>query len=136
MSKRGGWWGKLIAAAENGSACYGDASLDQLHIREEGGIQREEIDVDGVADAGETVEGIVDDLAAIDRNAIEEEENLNMEDDIDEEEEEDDNMDSQAPIPEEWNRPDQSRMEDMDMQKCSYQYGCSMIQPGQLFSNK
>jgi len=121
---------------ENESACYGDVSVDQLQITEEHETEREQIDVDGLADGGESVEAIVEDLAAVDRNAIHEEENLNMEDEMDDDDEDDDNLGSQAPIPEEWNRPDQSRMEAMDMQKCSYQYGCSMIQPGQLFSNK
>jgi hypothetical protein len=44
--------------------------VDQLLIAEEGGTQREEIDVDGGADAGETVEEIVDDLVAVDHHAL------------------------------------------------------------------
>ena len=54
----------------------------------------------------------------------------------DDEDEDDDNMGSQAPIPEEWNRPDQSIIEAMNMHKSSYQYSCSVIQPGQLFPNE
>ena len=41
-------------------------------IREESGPQIEEIEVRGVADGGEIAPGIVEDLAAIDRNAFEE----------------------------------------------------------------
>jgi hypothetical protein len=118
---------------ENESICCGDVPFDQLDIREEGGTQREEIDVDGVADGGERVQGIVEDLEAVDRNAIEEEENLNLEDDMDDE---DDNMATQAPVPEEWNRPDVSSMEAMDMHGSRYQYSCSMIEQDQLFPNK
>ena len=51
-----------------------------------------------------------------------------MEDEMDDDDEDDDNLGSQAPIPEEWNRPDQSSMEAMDMHQSRYQYGCSMIQ--------
>jgi len=75
---------------EKVSGFYGDVPLDQLEIREEGGTQREEIEVDGVADGGEIAPGIVEDLAVVDRNAFEEEHNLNMEDEMDDEEEEDD----------------------------------------------
>ena len=64
--------------------------VEQLQIAEEGGTQREEIDADGVTDAGETVEEIVDDLVAVDRHAIEVEANLNLEDDMDDDEDEDD----------------------------------------------
>ncbi|RLN00835.1 hypothetical protein C2845_PM06G25010 [Panicum miliaceum] len=102
--------------AENESGSCGNVSFDQLEIREEGGTQREEIDVDGVADGEESVQGIVEDLEAVDRNAIEEEENLTMEDDTyDEYDNEEDNMATQAPVLEEWNRPDASSMEAMDM---------------------
>ncbi|RLM58869.1 hypothetical protein C2845_PM18G05150 [Panicum miliaceum] len=66
--------------SENKSGCCGDVPFDQLEIREEGGTQREEIDVDGVADGGQRVQGIVEDLEAVDRSTIEEEDNLNMED--------------------------------------------------------
>ena len=40
---------------ENESACYGDVSVDQLQITEEHGTEREQIDVDGLPDGGETV---------------------------------------------------------------------------------
>ena len=97
------------------------------------GTQREEIDVDG----GERVKGIFEDLAAVDHSAIEEKETLNMEDEMDDEyDEEDDNMGTKAPVPEEWNRTDQSNMEAMDMHQSRYQYGCNMIQQDQLFPNK
>jgi hypothetical protein len=67
--------------------------LNQLGIREEDVTQTKEIDVDDVADGGERVQGVVEDLAAVDRNTIKEEENLTMEDDTDDkDEEEDDNM--------------------------------------------
>ncbi|RLN17564.1 hypothetical protein C2845_PM02G13480 [Panicum miliaceum] len=100
--------------ADNESGSCGDVSFAQLEIREEGGAQREEIDADGVADGGERVQGIVEDLEAIDCNAIEEEENLSMEDETDDEDDdEEDGMATQAP--EEWNRPDASSMEPMDM---------------------
>jgi len=105
---------------ENESACYGDVSVEQLQITEECGTEREQTDVDGMADGGETVEAIVEDLAAVDRNAIHKEENLNMGDEMDDEDGDDDNLGSQALILEEWNRPDQSSMEAMDMQKSSY----------------
>jgi hypothetical protein len=121
--------------SKNKSGCCGDVPFDQLEIREEGGTQREEIDVDDVVDGGERIQGIVEDLEAVDRNAIEV--NLNMEDDMDDEdEEEDDNMATQAPVPEEWNRPDVSSMEAMVRHESRYQYGCSMIEQDQLFPNK
>ncbi|RLM99652.1 hypothetical protein C2845_PM06G23860 [Panicum miliaceum] len=56
-----------------------------------------------------------------------------MEDDMDDEdEEEDNNMATQAPVPKEWNRPDVSSMEAMDMHESRYQYGCSMIEQDPL----
>ncbi|RLM60879.1 hypothetical protein C2845_PM14G08190 [Panicum miliaceum] len=123
-------------SADNKSGCCGDVPFDQLEIREEGGTQWEEIDVDGVADGG-GVQGIVEDLEAVDRNAIEEEKNLNMDNDMDDEDEkEDDIMATQTPVPDEWNRPDVSSMEAMDMHESRYQYGCCMIEQDQLFSNK
>jgi len=75
---------------ENESGFYGDVPFDQLESREEGVPQREKIEVHGVADGGEIAPGIVEDLAVVDRNAFEEEHNLNMEDEMDDEEEEDD----------------------------------------------
>ena len=68
---------------EKDDACSGDVSLDQLQIREEGRGEREKINVDGVADGEERSERIVEDLAAVDRNALEEEENMNMGDGMD-----------------------------------------------------
>ena len=57
--------------------------------------------VHGVADGGEIAPAIVEDLAAVDRNALEEVENMNMGDGMDDDEdEEEDNMCSQTPIPE------------------------------------
>ena len=68
---------------ENEGACSGDVSLDQLQIREEGRGESEKINVDGVVDGEERSERIVEDLAAVDRNALEEEENKNMGDGMD-----------------------------------------------------
>ena len=122
---------------ENESGFYGDVPFDQLESREEGVPQRGKIEVHGVADGGEIAPGIVEDLAVVDRNAFEEEHNLNMEDEMDDDDEEDDdNMATQAPIPEDWHRPDASSMEATNMHKASFQYGCSMIQEDQLFPNK
>ena len=60
-----------------------------------------------------------------------------MEDEMDDEEEDDDdNMATQAPIPEDWHRPDASSMEATDMHMAPYQYGCRMFQQDQLFPNK
>ncbi|RLN09283.1 hypothetical protein C2845_PM11G00530 [Panicum miliaceum] len=56
---------------ENESGLCGHVPFDQLEIREEGCSQREELDVDGVAEGGERVVGIVEVLEANDRNAIE-----------------------------------------------------------------
>ena len=54
-----------------------------------------------MADGEERSERIVEDLAAVDRNALEEVENMNMGDGMDDDEdEEEDNMCSQTPIPE------------------------------------
>ncbi|RLM56026.1 hypothetical protein C2845_PM10G14350 [Panicum miliaceum] len=84
-----------------------------------------------------SVQGIVEDLEAVDRNAIEEKENLSMEDETDDEDDdEEDGMATQAPVPEEWNRPDASSIEAMDMHGSRYKYGCSMIEQEQLFRNK
>ena len=58
--------------------------LNQLGIREEDVTQTKEIDVDDVADGGERVQGVVEDLAAV------QEENLTMEDDTDDEDDEED----------------------------------------------
>jgi len=57
-----------------------------------------------------------------------------MEDEMNDDD--DDNMATQAPIPEDWHRPDASSMEATDMHKARYQYGCNMIQQDQLFPNK
>ena len=88
----------------------------------------------GVADGGEIAPAIVEDLAAVDRNAFEKEHNLNTEDEMDDDD--DDNMATQAPIPKDCHRLDASSMEATDMHKARYQYGCNMIQQDQLFPNK
>ncbi|RLN04432.1 hypothetical protein C2845_PM13G11120 [Panicum miliaceum] len=123
--------------AENESGSCSDVPFHQLDIRGEGGTRTEEIDADGAADGGERVPCMVEDLEAADRNAIEEDENLSMEDEMDyEDDDEEAGMTTQPPVPEEWNRPDASSMEAMDMHTSRYQYGCSMIEQDQLFQNK
>ena len=53
-------------------------------------LRGRKLKVYGVADGGEIAPAIVEDLAAVDRNAFEKEHNLNTEDEMDDEEEEDD----------------------------------------------
>ena len=53
-------------------------------------LRGRKLKVHGVADGGEIAPAIVEDLAAVDRNTIKEEENLTMEDDTDDEDDEED----------------------------------------------
>lgn len=142
--------GSSIQIPESESVCQADVSLQELAIRDEGGAQmgadgggdggdeggdRTAADgVDGVADGGETDPEIVRELETVDQNAMQEEANLDVEDDDDDDDEEMEG--TNRPIPDEWNRPDQSSMEAMDMHQSGYQYGCSMIQVNQIFPNK
>ncbi|CAO2045320.1 unnamed protein product [Urochloa humidicola] len=124
-------------APESESVCGGDVPLEHLTIGDEGagGIGVDE--VDGAVDGGEDAPEIVQELESVDRNAMQEEENLNLEDEHDDDEDDDeDNAGGNRPIPEEWNRPDASSMEAMDMHDSHYQYGYSMIEVNQLFPNK
>ena len=90
-----------------------------------------------MADGGEDVEDIIEELANIDHNAMEEEENLNNEEDDDDEDDDDEGIaDRNSPFPEEWNMADASSMECMDMHGSNFRYGCSMIDVNQVFPNK
>ncbi|CAN6290558.1 unnamed protein product [Urochloa humidicola] len=125
------------------SICQADEALHEMVIGDggraeteaeggnEGGAGAGSESVDGVADGGERATEILEELEIVDQNAMEEDANLNDEDDDDEEME-----DTNRPIPEEWNRPDASRMEVVDLHQSGYQYGCSMIEVNQLFPNK
>ncbi|CAN6344432.1 unnamed protein product [Urochloa humidicola] len=118
-------------APESESVCGANVSLEHLVIGDEGGHGMGVDEVDGLADGGEDAPEIVEELESVDRNAMQEEENLNVEDEHDDEEDDDDDEDNAGgnrPIPEEWDRPDASSMEAMDMHDSCYQYGCSMIQ--------
>ncbi|CAN6224377.1 unnamed protein product [Urochloa humidicola] len=125
-------------APESESVCGANVSLEHLAIGDEGGHGMGVDEVDGLADGGEDAPEIVEELESVDRNAMQEEENLNVEDEHDDEEDDDDedNAGGNRPIPEEWDRPDASSMEAMDMHDSCYQYGCSMIQVNQLFPYK
>ncbi|CAN6346534.1 unnamed protein product [Urochloa humidicola] len=90
-------------APESESVCGGDVSLEHLAIGDEGGGGMGVDEVDGVADGGEDAAEIVEELESVDRNAMQEEDNLNLEDEHEHDDEEDDDEDNAGgnrPIPE------------------------------------